>query len=75
MSQNAVHIRKQLINLEREERALQRLHVHFTGLLRTVELESMRLNSLKSAIQPSHRTSSPNISSVPDFSLTKTYDP
>ncbi|VDN82550.1 Uncharacterized protein BM_BM8699 [Brugia malayi] len=66
MSQNAAQIRKQLINLEREERALQRLHVHFTGLLRAVELESMRLNALKSIVQSSQRASSPNASSVPD---------
>lgn len=33
MSQNAAQIRKQLINLERDERALQRLHVSFTGFL------------------------------------------
>uniref|UniRef100_A0A8R1TMV9 Fe-S_biosyn domain-containing protein n=2 Tax=Onchocerca TaxID=6281 RepID=A0A8R1TMV9_ONCVO len=72
MSQNAAQIRKQLINLEREERALQRLCVHFTGLLRAVELESMRLNVLKSVLQSSQCPSSPNPSSISDFNSIKT---
>ncbi|VDP13910.1 unnamed protein product [Onchocerca flexuosa] len=74
MSQNAAQIRKQLINLEREERALQRLCVHFTGLLRAVELESMRLNALKSMLQSSQCTSSPNASSIPDLNSIKALD-
>ncbi|CAG9530667.1 unnamed protein product [Cercopithifilaria johnstoni] len=72
MSQNAAQIRKQLINLERDERALQRLHVNFTGLARAVQLESMRLDALKSKIQSSQRAPSPNTSSAPDLSSIKT---
>uniref|UniRef100_A0A0R3RGC8 CCDC92 domain-containing protein n=1 Tax=Elaeophora elaphi TaxID=1147741 RepID=A0A0R3RGC8_9BILA len=74
MSQNAAQIRKQLMNLERDERALQRLHVNFTGLARAIQLESMRLEALKSKIQSSQRTSSPNTSSGPDFNSIKTSD-
>ncbi|VDK74440.1 unnamed protein product [Litomosoides sigmodontis] len=74
MSQNAAQIRKQLINLERDERALQRLHVNFTGLARVLQLESMRLDALKSRIQSSQSTSSPNTSAGPDFSSIKMSD-
>ncbi|KAL3994403.1 hypothetical protein ACH3XW_21600 [Acanthocheilonema viteae] len=74
MSQSSAQIRKQLVNLERDERALQRLHVNFTGLARAVQLESIRLDALKSKIQSSQRTLSPNISSGPDCSSVKMSD-